>query len=139
MQYDEQYRQLAKRYNRHLEKMEIAPAADLLLEMADILHKEDRYDDELTLLLLSYFFNLSGKGEEIHVKKSTIERIIYMQYVIGITPLDVRYRYSKILDERSGFPGGVTYESSLELLTVFMNPGAFSSMPERYVISGPKI
>ena len=68
MQYDEQYRQLAKRYNGHLEKMEIAPAADLLLDIADILHKEDRYDDELTLLLLSYFFNLSGKGEEIRLR-----------------------------------------------------------------------
>lgn len=134
MQYDEQYRQLAKRYNRHLEKMEIAPAADLLLEMADILHKEERYDDELTALLMSYFFNLSGKGEDIHIKKSTIERIVHMKYVIGISFLDIRFRYSKIFDERCGFPGGVTYESSLELLTLLMNPGAYTNLPERYVI-----
>lgn len=72
----ERYKVYAARYNRHLKEGGLGSCAEDLYLMAAALRKEGRRHDELKVLMLSFYFDLSGVGSGPAVNRNTAKRAV---------------------------------------------------------------
>lgn len=74
-------------------------ASETLRLMAYILETENKYTDEMKVLMLSFYFDLSGLGRSPFTNKDTVHRIKKAYKLSGMTESDITLLYFDAIRE----------------------------------------
>lgn len=70
---ERRYHELSESCGQHMRTGHFAELSDTYAEMAGVLEAEGRYTDELKMLMLTFYLDLSGVGSEPHIRSTLPE------------------------------------------------------------------
>lgn len=75
MTFEEEFNELSLRCRSYIRSGQISMYSETLKEMAELFRKNDRVNDQLKMLVISFYIDLSGFGRASFIDRELVNRI----------------------------------------------------------------